>query len=157
MPRSVSEPQGGRALGCRDTACLRPAPRWFRGTRASRELAEWGVRMLGAEGLCELPWQPSVPCASAQHPLAVALLCKRRFQQVTAVTQGSACGLCSLLGSSSSSLLPLSVLSLSPGSLSLLCQAVCKLYLWSYGCLLSENTLISSPIPRDRSLMSSMT
>lgn len=88
MLLSVSETQRGRVLGCRDTACLRPAPQWFRGTRASHELAYVG--MLSVKGLYELPWQPSLPCASAQHPLAVTLLCKRFFQQVTAVTQGGA-------------------------------------------------------------------
>lgn len=85
--------------------------------------------MLGVKGPYELSWQPTLLCAGTQHPLAVALLffCKEFCQHLMAVTRGTpcsacACQLCGLLGSSSSSQLPLSVLSLSPGSLSLLCQ-----------------------------------
>lgn len=85
--------------------------------------------MLGVKGMYELSRQPTLLCAGAQHPLLI--FCRKFCQHLMTVTQGTpcsvcACWVCDLLGSSSSSLpfqLPFSVLSLSPGSLSLLCQA----------------------------------
>ena len=82
------------------------------------------------KGPYELCQQSALCWVSVQHPLAAALLfcCKKFCQHLTAVAQGTscsgcACRLCDLLGSSSSSQLLISVLSLSPRSLFLLCQA----------------------------------
>lgn len=60
-------------LGRRDSICLRSSPWWFRGTRAFHELVERAVGMPGGKGSYELAQQPTLLCAGAQHPLAVAL------------------------------------------------------------------------------------
>lgn len=156
--------QRGRVLGRRASVCLRPSPQWFRGTRSFHELTDQDVGILGVKGLYELSCQPTLALCWCTAP---ACCCTVVLLQDILLAPYSC--------HSRHPLFSLWLLSLRPAGLLFFLAAplTCSVpqsrlplpavpsgtgsSMSGVGAACCQKTVIPCPIPRDHSLMSSMT